>query len=75
MLPMSARILLPGETLRAYINRIQMIIIDSTITAQGGNHTQAAKRLGYARSSFIVLKQRLRLNQLKESSANNDSAA
>ena len=74
LLPMSARILLPGETLRAYVNRVQMLIIDSTVMAQG-SHTQAAKRLGYARSALAVLRQKLRVNQLKESSAKDERAA
>jgi transcriptional regulator with PAS, ATPase and Fis domain len=65
MLPITARILLPGETLRDYMNRVQMLIIDSTIIAKG-NHTQAANRLGYARTSLVILKQRLqKLSQPK----------
>lgn len=75
MLPTSARILLPGETLRAYLNRVQILVIDSTLTAQGGNNTRAAKRLGYARTSLSILKQRLRVNELKSRSANDNCAA
>ncbi len=75
MLPMSVRILLPGETLRDYINRVQMLIIESTVTAKG-NQTQAANRLGYARSSLVILKQRLqKLNQPKGQCAKDDRAA
>ena len=58
MLPMSARVVLPGETLRAYINRVQMLIIDETIAATG-SQGQAALRLDYARTSLIILKQRI----------------
>jgi transcriptional regulator with PAS, ATPase and Fis domain len=58
MLPMSARILLPGETMRNYMNRVQMLIIDATVAATG-NQTQAATRLDYTRSSLVILKQRL----------------
>ena len=75
MLPMSARMVLPGETLRAYVNRVQMLIIDSTVAAHGGNNTQAAHRLGYSRAPFITLKQRLKAIQLKGRSANDDCAA
>ena len=75
MLPMSAGILHPGETLRAYLNRVQILVIDSTLTAQGGNNTRAAKRLGYARTSLSILKQRLRVNELKSRSASGNCAA
>ena len=75
MLPMSARILLPGETLRDYMNRVQMLIIDSTIAAKG-NQTQAATRLGYARTSLVILKQKLeRSLQPKGQRAQDDRAA
>lgn len=75
MLPMSVRILLPGETLREYVNRVQMLIIEFTVTAKG-NHTQAAKRLGYARSSLVLLKQKLqKLNHPKGQCAKDDQAA
>jgi transcriptional regulator with PAS, ATPase and Fis domain len=58
ILPMSARVVLPGETLRAYINRVQMLIIDETIAATG-TQGQAAIRLDYARTSLVILKQRI----------------
>lgn len=75
MLPMSARVLLPGETMREYMNRVQILIIESTITAKG-NHTQAANRLGYARSSLVVLKQRLqKLQQPSGQRSKDDRAA
>lgn len=75
MLPITARILLPGETLRDYMNRVQMLIIDSTIIAKG-NHTQAANRLGYARTSLVILKQRLqKLSQPKAQCVKETQAA
>jgi two-component system response regulator PilR (NtrC family) len=75
MLPMSARFLFPGESLHNYINRVKMLIIDSTVTATG-NHTQAANRLGYARTSLVTLKQRLeKIHQPKGQRAKADRAA
>jgi hypothetical protein len=75
MLPMSARFLFPGESLHNYINRVKMLIIDCTVTATG-NHTQAANRLGYARTSLVTLKQRLeKIHQPKGQRAKIDRAA
>ena len=74
MLPRSARILLPGETLRDYINRIQMLAIDATITATG-NATQAATRLDYTRTSLIILKQRLQRSMKAKTGVAQDGRA
>ena len=74
MLPMSARILLPGETLHEYINRVKLLTIESTIIATG-NHTQAANRLGYARSHIVVLSKRLKARNQTEGHPEKDERA
>jgi transcriptional regulator with PAS, ATPase and Fis domain len=74
MLPMSARILLPGETLHQYINRVKLLTIESTIIATG-NHTQAANRLGYARSHIVVLSKRLKARNQTEGHPEKDERA
>ena len=74
MLPMSARILLPGETLHEYINRVKLLTIESTIIATG-NHTQAANRLGYARSHIVVLSKRLKAHNQTEGHPEKDERA
>jgi transcriptional regulator with PAS, ATPase and Fis domain len=58
LLPAGVRVLLPGESLHAYVARIQLIVIEATTIATG-NHTYAAARLGYGRSSLVGLKKKL----------------
>ena len=58
ILPAAARIINPGEDLHAFIARIQLLAIDSTVTATG-SHNKAAYRLGYGRTAFFDLKARL----------------
>jgi transcriptional regulator with PAS, ATPase and Fis domain len=59
LLPAAARIINPGEDLHAFIARIQLLAIDSTIGATG-NYPNAASRLGYGRTSLISLRSNLR---------------
>lgn len=58
LLPAAARIINPGEDLFAFIARIQLLAIDSTVHATG-NDTKAAHRLGYCRSSIVDLRSKL----------------
>lgn len=58
LLPAAARIINPGEDLYAFIARIQLLAIDSTVIATG-NDTKAAYRLGYCRSSLVDLRSKL----------------
>lgn len=58
VLPATARVLLPNEDLYDYVARVQLLAIQSA-TLSEGNHTYAAKRLGYRRSSLVGLKQKL----------------
>jgi transcriptional regulator with PAS, ATPase and Fis domain len=57
-LPAAARVIQPNEDLFSFIARVQLLAIQAT-TISEGNHTSASKRLGYARSSLITLKQEL----------------
>ena len=59
LLPAAARIINPGEDLYAFIARIQLLAIDSTIDATG-NYPNAASRLGYGRTALISLRSNLR---------------
>jgi transcriptional regulator with PAS, ATPase and Fis domain len=52
VLPAAARIINPGEDLYAFVARIQLLAINSTITATG-NYPNAASRLGYGRTALI----------------------
>ncbi len=58
VLPAAARIINPGEDLYAFVARIQLLAINSTITATG-NYPNAASRLGYGRTALISLKTKL----------------
>ena len=58
VLPAAARVLLANENLYSYVARVQLLVIEAATIAEG-NHTQAAKRLGYRRSSLVGLKQKL----------------
>jgi len=58
LLPAAARIINPGEDLFAFIARIQLLAIDSTVLDTGDN-TKAAHRLGYCRSSLVELRGKL----------------
>jgi hypothetical protein len=49
----------PDEDLHAFIARIQLLAIESTLKATG-NTTNAAYRLGYGRTSLLALKNNLR---------------
>lgn len=57
-LPAAARVIQPNEDLYTYIARVQLLAIEAA-TISEGNHTHASKRLGYGRSSFVTLKQKL----------------
>jgi len=57
-LPPAARIINPGEDLSAFIARIRLLAIDSTVQATG-NDGKAAHRLGYRRSSLVELRTQL----------------
>jgi len=58
VLPAAARVLLANENLYSYVARVQLLVIEAATIAEG-NHTHAAKRLGYRRSSLVGLKQKL----------------
>jgi transcriptional regulator with PAS, ATPase and Fis domain len=58
VLPAAARIINPGEDLYAFVARIQLLAINSTITATG-NYPNAATRLGYGRTALISLRTKL----------------
>jgi hypothetical protein len=58
VLPAAARIINPGEDLYAFVARIQLLAINSTITATG-NYPNAASRLGYGRTALISLRTKL----------------
>ncbi len=58
-LPATARVIQPNEDLFTYIARIQLLAIEAA-TISEGNYTFASQRLGYARSSFVTLKEKLR---------------
>jgi transcriptional regulator with PAS, ATPase and Fis domain len=58
ILPNAARIINPGEDLHAFIARIQLLAIDSTVIAMG-NTQDAALRLGYGRTSLTSLRTNL----------------
>jgi len=58
LLPSAARIINPGEDLHAFIARIQLLAIDSTVIAMG-NTQDAALRLGYGRTSLTSLRTNL----------------
>src|SRR5215217_8417574 len=58
LLPNAARIINPGEDLHAFIARIQLLAIDSTVIAMG-NTQDAALRLGYGRTSLTSLRTNL----------------
>jgi transcriptional regulator with PAS, ATPase and Fis domain len=58
VLPAAARIINPGEDLYAFVARIQLLAINSTITATG-NYPNAASRLGYGRTALISLRSNL----------------
>jgi transcriptional regulator with PAS, ATPase and Fis domain len=59
LLPTTARVINPDEDLHAFIARIQLLAIESTVKATG-NATNAAYRLGYGRTSLLALKNNLR---------------
>jgi transcriptional regulator with PAS, ATPase and Fis domain len=59
VLPAAARVLLANENLYSYVARVQLLVIEAATIAEG-NHTYAAKRLGYRRSSLVGLKQKLK---------------
>ena len=59
VLPAAARVLLANENLYSYVARVQLLVIEAATIAEG-NHTHAAKRLGYRRSSLVGLKQKLK---------------
>lgn len=59
LLPTTARVINPDEDLHAFIARIQLLAIESTLKATG-NTTNAAYRLGYGRTSLLALKNNLR---------------
>ena len=58
VLPADARFLLPNEDLSAYVARVQLLAIDAAMQSEK-NHTLAAKRLGYRRTSLAVLIRKL----------------
>ncbi len=58
-LPATARVIQPNEDLFTYIARVQLLAIEAA-TISEGNHTYASKRLGYRRTSFVALKQKLK---------------
>lgn len=58
LLPAAARVINPGEDLYAFIARIQLLAIDTTVIAMG-NDTKAAHRLGYCRSSLVDLRSKI----------------
>ena len=58
VLPAAARVLRANENLYSYVARVQLLVIEAATIAEG-NHTHAAKRLGYRRSSLVGLKQKL----------------
>jgi transcriptional regulator with PAS, ATPase and Fis domain len=59
LLPEAARVIQPNEDLYTYIARVQLLAIEAA-TISEGNHTYASKRLGYRRTSFVALKQKLK---------------
>jgi transcriptional regulator with PAS, ATPase and Fis domain len=59
VLPATARVLRANENLYSYVARVQLLVIEAATIAEG-NHTHAAKRLGYRRSSLVGLKQKLK---------------
>ena len=59
VLPAAARVLRANENLYSYVARVQLLVIEAATIAEG-NHTHAAKRLGYRRSSLVGLKQKLK---------------
>ena len=58
ILPTAARLLLPNEDLFAYVARVQLLAINAAMQSEK-NHTLAAKRLGYRRTSLAVLMRKL----------------
>lgn len=58
VLPAAARIINPGEDLYAFVARIQLLAINSTLIATG-NYPNAASRLGYGRTALISLRSNL----------------
>lgn len=58
ILPNAARLLLPNEDLFAYVARVQLLAINAAMQSEK-NHTLAAKRLGYRRTSLAVLMRKL----------------
>jgi len=58
LLPTTARVINPDEDLHAFIARIQLLAIESTVKATG-NASNAAYRLGYGRTSLLALKNNL----------------
>ena len=58
ILPNAARLLLPNEDLFAYVARVQLLAINAAMQSEK-NHTRAAKRLGYRRTSLAVLMRKL----------------
>ena len=58
ILPNAARLLLPNEDLFAYVARVQLLAINAVMQSEK-NHTLAAKRLGYRRTSLAVLIRKL----------------
>jgi DNA-binding NtrC family response regulator len=55
----------PNESLQAFIKRIQLAAI-TTATEAEGNHTRAARRLGYSRTSMVHLIQKIRESEGQE---------
>ena len=58
VLPTAARLLLPNEDLFSYVARVQLLAINAAMESEK-NHTLAAKRLGYRRTSLAVLMRKL----------------
>ena len=58
ILPPAARIINPDEDLHAFVARIQLLAIHSTII-ETRNETRAATRLGYCRTGLLGLRRKL----------------
>ena len=74
ILPTAARLLLPNEDLFAYVARVQLLAINAAMQSEK-NHTLAAKRLGYRRTSLAVLMRKLEDGGHRRGSQNKKSRA
>ena len=58
VLPAEARFILPNEDLSSYLARVQLLAMEAAMQSED-NHSLAAQRLGYTRTSLLALKRKL----------------